>query len=95
MRKHFAGCLLAVCCLLLAIMIVIGMDGKALSPKQSVFVYPKDTELSKDAHTYLKGVVRKDHIKLDLSKVDSHTLGIYPAYAKQSNRTYEFKIEIK
>ena len=83
MKKHIAGCSL------------MGMNGKALSPKQAVFVYPKDTEISKDAHTYLKGVIRKDHIKLDLSKVDSHTPGVYPAYAKQSNRTYEFQIEIK
>lgn len=95
MKKHIAGCSLTICCLLFMIMIIMGMNGKALSPKQAVFVYPKDTEISKDAHTYLKGVIRKDHIKLDLSKVDSHTPGVYPAYAKQSNRTYEFRIEIK
>lgn len=95
MNKHIAGCFLTACCILLFVMIIIGMNGKALSPKQSVFVYPKDTALSKDASTYLKGAIRKDHIKLDLSNVDVHTPGIYKAYAKQSSRTYEFQIEIK
>lgn len=95
MKKHFMGCILAVCCAALLIMVCIGMNGKALEPRQKTFTYQKDSALSKDASTYVKGVIHKDHVKLDLSLVDTHVPGIYPAYVKQSNRTYEFQIEIQ
>lgn len=95
MKKHFMGYLLAVCCVVLLIMIYMGMNGKALAPRQKTFIYQKDSALSNDASTYVKGVIHKDHIKLDLSHVNTHVPGIYPAYVKQSNRTYEFQIEIK
>lgn len=76
-------------------MIIIGMNGTALTAKQDVFTYPIHSSLSTDPKTYFKGVTDPKRVQIDLSHVNTHIPGIYTVHARQSSRIYEFKIEIK
>lgn len=95
MKKNIIISGISVFCILCIIMIYIGMDGKALAPRQESFTYAKGTKLSTDASTYLKGVVDDSRIKLDLSNVDTDVPGSYQVTARQASRTYTFTIIIK
>lgn len=95
MKKNIIISGISVLCILCIIMIYLGMEGKALAPRQNTFTYEKGTILSTDASTYLKGVVDDSRIKLDLSHVDTNVCGSYQVTAIQSSRTYTFTIVIQ
>lgn len=82
-------------CTLLIFMIAIGAEGKALRPKQTIFIFEKDTKLPTDANHYFDGVISNQRMKLNLSSVDIHTPGIYQVHATQASQDYSFQIEIK
>ena len=75
-------------------MVFIGMNGKALAPKQAVFTYHVNEEIKQDPAYYLKGAIHHGHIKMNLPTVDSHTPADYPITARQSKRNYHFIIRI-
>lgn len=93
--KKIYDIVLCVLMILMMYMILVGMNGTALSVRQEVFTYPLNTPISKNPSTYLKGVTDPDRVHMDLSAVDNKKQGIYTVRAKQASRTYEFKIEVK
>lgn len=76
-------------------MIILGLNGAALTAKQGVFTYPIHSSLSTDPKTYFKGVTDPKRVQIDLSHANTQIPGIYTVQARQASRIYEFKIEIK
>ena len=95
MKQHILTIGTTLVCILLLVMIVIGADGKALKPKREVFTFAVNSKLPQDPRDYLKGVINKERIHMDLSHVDTHTPGIYEIKATQSSRVYKFQIKIE
>lgn len=86
--------LLIILLLLLTAMVLIGMNGKALAPRKAVFTYRLHDTIQKDPAFYLKGVIHKGHLSMDVKQVDVNKPGDYAITARQSKRSYPFIIRI-
>lgn len=75
-------------------LIQVGSNGLALAPRKAVFLSPQGEKLNKEPEYYLKGVTNPKKVKMDFSKVKINKVGLYKVYVKQSNRNYEFSIQI-
>ncbi|MEF9961522.1 MAG: hypothetical protein RR802_09790 [Erysipelotrichaceae bacterium] len=74
--------------------ILIGSNGTALTARKEVFTYKINTEITKDAKHYFKGVIEPSKFTIDYSNVNNKKCGTYLVKAKQGFQRYSFKIKI-